>query len=153
VSRENRNSGFKPITVLMRQLQNAMRHATEQVLLEAELTPAQASALTELAYGAARSNAELARAGFVAPQTMVEILMALERRGLIVRKAQAEGGRAMLAELTKEGSKAVLAVHLAMRQVEERLLGALPAEDVSRLRHLLQKCLAVLESPDRSRHA
>jgi DNA-binding MarR family transcriptional regulator len=146
VSRENRSSGFKPITVLLRQLQNAMRHTTEEVLQEAELTPAQASVLTELAHGAARSNAELARAGFVAPQTMVEILMALERRGLLVRKPQPEGGRAMLAELTKEGSKAVFAVHLAMRRVEQRLLSVLAAEDASRLRRLLQECLTALES-------
>jgi DNA-binding MarR family transcriptional regulator len=90
--------------------------------------------LAELAYGPARSNADLARASFVTPQTMNEILLSLERRGLVVRTPQPEGGRAMLAELTREGGRKVLSFHLAMRRVGERLLGALSAEDVSRLR-------------------
>lgn len=108
------------------------------------MTVAQANLLTELAYGPARSNAELARIHFVTPQTMVEILTSLERRGLVVRTAQPEGGRAMLAELTKEGTRKAFAVHLAMRQVEERLLSALSADDVSRLRRLLEDCLVTL---------
>jgi DNA-binding MarR family transcriptional regulator len=121
-----------------------MRQALEEALQEAGLTVAQANVLTELAYGQPSSNAELARMNFVTPQTMVEILMSLERRGLIVRTAQPEGGRAMLAELTKEGTKKVFAVHIVMRRIEQRLLGALSAEDVSRIRRVLETCLTAL---------
>jgi DNA-binding MarR family transcriptional regulator len=145
MSGRSQNSGVKPIAILLRQLQNAMRQATERALQETELTPAQANALTELANSPARSNAELARGSFVAPQTMVEILMLLEHKGLIQRKTQAESGRAMLAEITKEGARKLLAVHLAMRRVEERLLCALSAEDVSRMRRLLEECLFGLQ--------
>lgn len=148
MSRKKPSAGLKPINVLLRQLQNALRHVTEQALQETGLTSAQANALTELAYGPARSNAELARINFVAPQTMVEILMFLERKGLLVRKSQPEGGRAMLAELTQEGVRKVFAVHLAMRQVEHRLLRALPAEDISRMRQLLEDCLMGLEKDE-----
>jgi DNA-binding MarR family transcriptional regulator len=146
VSRKKSVTGLRPISVLLRQLQNAMRQAMEEALQEAELTGAQANALTELAYGPARSNAELARAGHVTPQTMIEILMSLECKGFLVRKAQSEGGRAMLAELTGEGRRKLLSVHLAMRAVERRLLQALSAEDVSRMRQLLEQCLAGLET-------
>jgi DNA-binding MarR family transcriptional regulator len=76
---------------------------------------------------------------------MVEILMLLERKGLILRKAHPDGGRAMLAELTKRGGEKLLEVHLAMRSVEERLLSELPPEDIPRLRRLLEGCLAGLE--------
>ena len=76
---------------------------------------------------------------------MVEILTALERRGLISRSADPEGGRAMPAELTKEGRAEVLSVHLAMRQVEERLLSSVSRQDVSRLRNLLEDCLLGIE--------
>ncbi|MFZ0593850.1 MAG: MarR family transcriptional regulator [Bryobacteraceae bacterium] len=144
MSRKIGNPGLKPITVLLRQLQSAMRQSIEEALREDDLTISQANVLTELAYGPARSNAELARIHFVTPQTMVEILMSLERRGLMVRTPQPEGGRAMLAELTKEGTRKVFAVHLAMRQVEERLLSALSRENVSRLRRLLEDCLVAL---------
>ncbi len=145
MSRETHNPGLKPVTVLLRQFQSAMRQAMEEPLQDAGLTAAQANVLTELAYGPPRSNAELARVHFVTPQTMVEILASLERRGLISRMSQPEGGRAMLAELTKEGGGKVLAVHLAMRQVEERLLNALSKEDLAHLRRLLEDCVAVLE--------
>jgi DNA-binding MarR family transcriptional regulator len=120
----------------------------EEALQEDGLTTAQANVLTELAYGPARSNAELARTNFVTPQTMNEILLSLERAGLVIRTPHPEGGRAMLTQLTKEGSRKVLAVHLAMRQVEEGFLSALSAEDVSRTRQLLEKCLKALDKQE-----
>lgn len=121
-----------------------MRQALEEALQEDGLTISQANLLAELAYSPARSNAELARASFVTPQTMNEILVSLERRGLLVRTPQPEGGRAMLTELTREGGRKVLSFHLAMRRVEERLLGALSSEDVSRLQQSLENCLKAL---------
>ena len=120
----------------------------EDALRGSGLTMAQANVLTELAYGQPRSNAELARLHSITPQSMVEILTSLERRGLISRSADPEGGRAMPAELTKEGHAEVLSVHLAMRQVEERLLSSVSKEDVSRLRKLLEDCLIGIEQED-----
>ena len=122
-----------------------MRQALEEALREAALTVSQANVLTELAYGKARSNAELARIHLVTPQTMIEILASLERRGLISRTTKPSGGRAMPAELTREGHSSVLAVHRAMRSVEERLLSPFSADDVSRLRRALEDCLAALK--------
>lgn len=117
----------------------------EEALRDAGLTLSQANVLTELAYGKARSNAELARIHSVTPQTMVEILASLEHRGLISRMAKPEGGRAMPAELTRDGHSSVFTVHRAMRSVENRLLGALSPEEVSRLRRMLETCLAAFE--------
>jgi len=116
----------------------------EEALQDIDLTAAQANVLTELSYGPARSNAELARAYSVTPQTMVDLLSSLERRGLISRSGKPEGGRAMPAELTRKGQAQVLSVHLAMRQVEERLLGSLSKEDASYLRKLLEDCLTAI---------
>ena len=135
----------KPITVLFRQIQGATRRATEEALRDSNLTAAQANVLTELAYGQPRSNAELARLHSITPQSMVEILASLERRGLITRSAKPSGGRAMPAELTKEGHSQLLSVHLAMRQVEQRLLNSLSAVDISLLRKLLEACLSGIE--------
>jgi DNA-binding MarR family transcriptional regulator len=135
----------KPITVLLRQIQGAARRATEGALHESGLTAAQANVLTEVAYGQPRSNAELARLHAVTPQSMIEILASLERRGLISRSVKTEGGRAMPAELTRAGHAAVLSVHLAMRDVERRLLNSLSAAQVSQLRNLLEACLINIE--------
>jgi DNA-binding MarR family transcriptional regulator len=136
---------IKPITVLLRQLQGAAKRATEEALQDTDLTAAQASVLTELAYGQARSNAELARFHSVTPQSMVEMLISLERRGLISRSAKPEGGRAMPAELTREGHARLLSVHMAMRQVEQRLLKSLSPTRISQLRKLLEACLLAIE--------
>jgi DNA-binding MarR family transcriptional regulator len=145
VSRKIIKPALKPITLLLREVQVATRQALEEALRGAGLTVSQANVLTELAYGKARSNAELARVHSVTPQTMIEILASLERRGLISRMTRPDGGRAMPAELTREGNSSVLTVHRAMRSVEERLLSPFPQVEVSRLRRLLEDCLAALE--------
>lgn len=139
------NPAVMPIVILLRHIQGATRRATEEALRDSNLTAAQASVLTEIAYGQPRSNAELARLHSITPQSMVEILSALERRGLISRSAKPDRGRAMPAELTKEGHSQLLSVHLAMRQVEQRLLHSLSTADISRLRNLLEACLTGIE--------
>jgi hypothetical protein len=52
----------------------------------------------------------------------------------------------MPAELTGDGHSSVLTVHRTMRSVEERLLSPLDRYDVSRLRRLLEECLAALKT-------
>jgi DNA-binding MarR family transcriptional regulator len=146
VSRKIVKPALRPVTILLRELQVATRQALEEALRDAGLTVSQANVLTELAYGKARSNAELARIHSVTPQTMIEILTSLERRGLISRMTKPDSGRAMPAELTREGHSSVLAVHRAMRSVEERLLSTLSRDDVSRLRRLLEDCLVAFET-------
>ena len=136
---------FKPIALLLRQVQGAMRRAMEEALRDSGLTAAQANVFTELAYGRPRSNAQLARLHSVTPQSMVEILASLERRGLISRSGKPDQGRAMPAELTREGHSQLLSIHLAMRQVEQRLLHSLSAAEISQLRKLLEACLTGLE--------
>lgn len=118
----------------------------DAALAPLDLTAAQAGVLSALAYDSHLSNAELARVSFVTPQSMVELLQSLEARGLIVRRPHPSGGRAMPAELTPEGAKQLLAVHLAMREVEEKLLRDLGAEERRHLRRLLENCLASLRS-------
>jgi len=61
---------------------------------ETELTGAQANVLSELVYGPGRSNAGLARINLVAPQTMVEILMSLERRASSCERHTTRAGKA-----------------------------------------------------------
>ena len=134
------------MTWLLKQLQGALRAATDEALAPLDLTASQAAVLSALAYGSQLSNAELARNSFVTPQSMGEILQSLEARGLIVRRPHPSGGRAMPAELTAQGAKQLLAVHLAMREIEERVLRDLEGEDRTRLRQLLERCLASLRS-------
>ena len=135
------HSPVQPFTHLLKQLHNALRSAVEQALAPTGLSFPEASVLVELSVVPRRSNAELARASFVAPQSMVTLLQNLESRGLIARRPSPKGGRAMLAELTPQGTKHLMVFYLAMRQVEHRLLGSLAREDQVRLKKLLERCL------------
>ena len=51
----------------------------------------------------------------------------------------------MPAELSKKGHSQLLSVHLAMRQVEQRLLNSLSRADISQLQKLLEACLTGIE--------
>jgi len=137
--------GVRPVTVLLRRIQQATRRATEEELRNSGLTVAQANVLTELGHGKPHSNADLARLHSVTPQSMAEILASLEGRGLISRSPKPDFGRAMPAELTNEGHSQLLSVHLAMRNVEQRLLNSLSSADIPRLRKLLEACLVGIE--------
>jgi DNA-binding MarR family transcriptional regulator len=137
---------LKPVIYLLKQVQSALRTAIEERLARAGLTAAQANVLLALAYAPRLSNAELARASFMTPQSMVETLQSLEKRGFIIRKPHPAGGRAMPAELTPQGAEQLLIVHMAMREVEERLLRGLTPEDQTHLREVLEHCLASLQS-------
>ena len=104
----------------------------------------QTNVLMELAYCKARSNAELSRIHSPTSQTMTAILASLERRGLIFANDQArwwqrdargaDGGRTF--ECTDCAS--------SKRNVGDRLLSPLSRDDVSRIRRLLEGCLAAL---------
>jgi DNA-binding MarR family transcriptional regulator len=143
VSTPRSTAGLKPLTWQLKQLRNALHRTTEDALLPLGLTEAHAAVLMELAYGKQLSNAALARASSVTPQSMLQLLRSLEERGLI-RRTNPKGGRAMPAELTPEGRRQVFQIHLAMRDIEQKLLGALSPEERNRLRGLLERCLASL---------
>jgi DNA-binding MarR family transcriptional regulator len=145
-SRTKRTPPPKPVTYLLKQLQNALRASIEGALAPVNLTMSEAAVLAELSVLSNRSNADLARAAFVTPQSMIAILKALENRGLIIRRANPEGGRTMPAELKDEGARQLLEFYLAMRKVEKRLLSNLSLEDQGLLRCLLESCLESLRS-------
>jgi DNA-binding MarR family transcriptional regulator len=132
--------------MLLRQIQHATRRATEEELEDTGLTVTHANVLAEIGHGDPRTNAELARLHSVTPQSMAEILASLESRGLISRSPKPDLGRAMPAELTRQGQSQLLSVHLAMRKVEHRLLSLLSPTDISRLSKLLEACLVSIES-------
>jgi DNA-binding MarR family transcriptional regulator len=143
---KRRPTPLKPLTHLLKQLQNVLRATIDEALAPAGLSFPEAAVLSELSLVSRRSNAELARSAFVTPQSMVTLLKSLEARGLIVRRPSPEGGRAMPAELTPEGAKQLMVFRLAMREVEHRLQRNLTPIDRARLRELPECCLESLRS-------
>ena len=67
--------------------------------------PGQMSALSVIVFGGAMRLTDLARAEHVKPPTVTRIVAALEREGLVTRKADEADARAFVIEATARGRK------------------------------------------------
>ena len=98
------------------------------------MTPSEINVLANLADGRRRSVAELSAATGTRATTLTGVLDRLERRGHLVRRAHPSDRRAVLLELTPAGADAAAEVREAITELEDRLLGGLPAEAVAGFR-------------------
>ncbi|MBB3327910.1 MarR family winged helix-turn-helix transcriptional regulator [Microlunatus antarcticus] len=71
--------------------------------------------------------------------TMVGLIDALERLGLVERRADASDRRRNVVQLTEAGRRTLAEATRASDEAERRLLGALDQADATRLRELLQR--------------
>jgi len=96
---------FPRVSYLVKELERALRARIDETLQSLELTAVQYTALSVLSLHEGMSSAQLARRSFVSPQAAHEMVGALERRGLIRRQVDAEGGRALAIFLTSRGER------------------------------------------------
>lgn len=125
--------------------QHRLRQHLGAELARVGITAPQNAVLLAVAGNPRISNAELARAAFVTPQTMQAILVNLERAGLISRTPHPEHGRVIMTELTPAGQKAVADGAKAADIVEKRMLSLLSDDEAKLLCDLLQRCAAGLD--------
>jgi DNA-binding MarR family transcriptional regulator len=135
-----------PLGLLLKHVQQALRSEVERALAGSGLTLPQAAVLSTLRSRPGQSSAELARASFMRPQSMAEVLEGMVAAGLLTRRPHPAGGRALPLELTPKGTQALAAADAAMGGVEARMLGGLSPTDQDALRDLLDRCLASLRS-------
>ncbi|WP_327729221.1 MarR family transcriptional regulator [Streptomyces sp. NBC_00487] len=134
-----------PLTIyLVKQLELAIRSFMDEALRPYGLTTFQYTALTVLRHRGGLSSAQLARRSFVRPQTMHEMVRALEERGLIERAHAPGNRRIMEARLTREGEELLTACAPAVQKLEDRLLLDMPEERRSAFRQGLEDGLASL---------
>jgi len=138
-------SGVDWIGYNLKITQHRLRQRLDGELARIGITAPQNAVLLAVAGNPRISNAELARAAFVTPQTMQAILVNLERGGLISRKPHPEHGRVIMTELTAAGQKAVADGAKAADAVERRMLSRLSAEESRILLELLKRCAAALD--------
>src|SRR5690242_15691881 len=97
-------TGTPPLTsYLVKQVESALRARLDTALRRHNVTTMQYTALTVLQHRGDLSSAQLARRSFVRPQTMHEMVVALERLGLIERHPSADRRHVLLARLTAAG--------------------------------------------------
>lgn len=130
---------------LMKRAQHAFRLAIDEELRCLNLTSAQYGALSALEKMPGTSNAALARATFVTPQTMIEIVKGLEAAGFVRRQSHAQHGRIIMTKLTDQGRANLEAAHQILDGVEEQMLTGIGESERELLAKWLRLCCKNLE--------
>lgn len=137
-------AGPPSLLYAVKQVELAVRAHLEHVLKPVGATTAQYTALTVLQRRDGLTTAELARNSFVTPQTMADVVVALERRGLVSRAGDPAHGRRLLISLTDRGRTLLAEVDDAVLALEEQMLDGLDAGEREALREYLNRCRAAL---------
>ncbi|WP_326949911.1 MarR family transcriptional regulator [Amycolatopsis sp. NBC_01307] len=141
-----------PLTLyLVKRLELAIRALLDDALRELGLTTLQYTALTVLEASGPLSSAQLARRSFLRPQTMHEMVLALEKRGLIERTPKPDNKRVLLASLTATGRALLAGCAPAVGEVERELLADLSPGQRATFREGLQHGVLALGSLAESR--
>ncbi len=125
--------------------QHRLRQRLEAELKGAGVSAAQNAVLLAISNDPRISNASLARAAFVTPQSMQGMLVTLERDGFITRTPHPEHGRIIMTELTEKGLKAAEAGIVASEAVERQMLSDLTQDEANTLAALLSRCADALD--------
>jgi len=129
---------------LLKVAQNALRTRMDDAMRPLGITAPQYAVLTAIEAAPGISNAALARAAFVTPQTMQGIVANLERDGLLARTADPAHGRILRATLTADGRRTVAAAHRLADAAEGAMLEGLDDGQAAALAAMLKRCAANL---------
>ena len=122
-------------------LDRALRREIGALVAPHGLTVSQYTALSILREKPGLSNAQLARRTYVTPQSMNEVLAALEGDGLIVRSPAANHGRVVEVVLSSRGDEILAACDRAVSHMENAMLADLDDAGREQLRGMLINCV------------
>ena len=125
---------------------HGVRSMIESALAPLELTPLQYTALSVIEHKPGLSSAALARRFYVTPQNMGQLLLALEKRGLLTRLENEENRRHLTISLTEEGLRLQAQGAAQMQLVERAVLANVPKELIGSLREALALIISTLRS-------
>jgi DNA-binding MarR family transcriptional regulator len=130
---------------LVGRIDRVVRRSIDDVVKAQGLSVSQYTTLSVLDRRSGLSNAQLARRALVSPQSMNEVLLTLEQRGLVRRRAHPEHGRILQTRLTAKGRKVLAACDAKVRAVEARMISDLSAEQRLALREGLLRGVQSLQ--------
>lgn len=135
------------ISYVIARLERAIRAAINERVRPYGLTTLQYTTLSVLgSRGQPLSNAQLARRAYMTPQAMIEVLNALERKGLIRRDPHPNHRRVYPASLTGEGRAVLAECDAAVEALEEEMLAGLEAQDRELFKEWLKTCVRTLHA-------
>jgi DNA-binding MarR family transcriptional regulator len=131
---EDDDGGAPTLLYLIGRMDRVVRRHIDDVVKAKGLSVNQYTTLSVLDHRSGLSNAQLARRALVSPQSMNEVLLALERRGLVQRHAHPEHGRILQSRLTAKGRRVLRACDTGVQEVESLMLGNLSQSEQTVLR-------------------
>ena len=135
------------ISYVVARLERAVRAAVNERVRPHGLTTLQYTTLSVLgARGQPLSNAQLARRAYMTPQSMIEVIDALERKGLIRRDPHPSHRRVFPATMTAKGVRVLKACDAAVEQMEEEMLAGLSIDERESLLVGLKACVRALHA-------
>ena len=103
------------------------------------LTALQFTTLSVLSrHGAPLSTSQLARRAFMTPQSMSEVIHALERKGLIKLNPHPNHRRTLPASLTAKGRRVLTACDAAVSEFEDAMLDGFSEADRATFRDMIK---------------
>jgi DNA-binding MarR family transcriptional regulator len=145
------------ISYVIARLERAVRAKINERLAPHGLTTLQYTTLSVLgSRGQPLSNAQLARRSYMTPQAMIEVLNALEQKGLIRRDPHPNHRRVYPASVTDEGRRVLAACDASVEEMEEEMLAGLDPAQRALLGEWLKGCVRALNAgfpPDGDQHS
>jgi DNA-binding MarR family transcriptional regulator len=127
---------------LVKMLDIAVRAGLEQRLQEFQLTGAQYTVLSLLSTRDNLSSADLSRRFLVTPQSMNEMIMALERKGLVSRQEDEGNRRILRVKLTPHGQAILKKCDKQVDSLEAEFFGTLDPNALTALRDTMNTVIA-----------
>jgi DNA-binding MarR family transcriptional regulator len=134
------------ISYVIARLERAVRQAINARVREHGLTTLQYTTLSVLGRRGELSNAQLARRAYMTPQSMSEVIEALEQKGLITRSQHPSHRRVYPATLTAEGKKVLAACDAQVDAFEREMLSPLSPRERRALETGLVKAVRALRA-------
>ena len=129
------------MSYVVARLDRALRREIDEVVRPYDLTLARYTALSVIARRDGLSNAQLARRSYITPQSMSQVIAALERGGLIEREPDRSHRKILRATLTGEGRRVLAACDRAVDALEREMLAEVPAAERDALIAHLTSCV------------
>lgn len=131
----------KQFGYILKRAQQSLRTKMDLALRSHDLTMPQYAVLSAVEFSPGCSNADLAKAAFVSPQTMQAIIATMEKRGLLVRSADPEHGRRLITQITDLGEKTKALADETVLKIEANMIASLSKEQVDQATQTLLTCI------------
>jgi DNA-binding MarR family transcriptional regulator len=134
------------ISYAVARLERAIRHEINRRVKPYGLTTLQYTTLSVLGTREGLSNAQLARRSYMTPQSMNEVIDALEQKGLIERQPHPNHRRVYPAKLTRKGRRVLAACDREVDALEAQMLAGLGSRQVAALRTAVMSAVRALNA-------